>query len=105
MVDPVWWLGVWEELDAPGKHDIKLPAPDGFGYVYCRSYYGTKVPWNAGPRYTMWDRVNRAIPVDGTVTDVPPSWTQSPQARFWLEPENVGIWARIKKWLMREVRP
>lgn len=100
MVDPVLWLGVWEELDAPGRHQKRFHAPDAHGYKYCPTYYGSKVPWDTGPRYTMWDRVNRAIPVDGTVIDTPPSWTQSPQARYWLEPERIGIWARIKKWLM-----
>lgn len=100
MIDPVLWLGVWEELDAPGRHQKRFPAPDAHGYKFCPTYYGSKVPWDTGPRYTMWDRVNRAIPVEGTVNDTPPSWAQSPQARRWLEPEKVGIWAKIKKWLM-----
>ena len=99
MIDPVWWLGVWEELDAPGRHQKRFPAPDAHGYKFCPTYYGSKVPWDAGPRYTMWDRVNRAIPVEGTVTDTPPRWAQSPQARHWLEPERIGIWARFIKWL------
>ena len=101
MIDPVWWLGEWEPIEAPGRHTRRFPAEYAAGYQYVPTWYGSKAPsWKQDPPYSMWDRVNRAIPVEGTVTDTPPSWAQSPQARHWLEPEKVGIWARIKKWLM-----
>ena len=49
----------------------------------------------------MWDRVNRAIPVDGAVGDEPPSWLRSPQARFWLEPEKKSLRQRFLEWLRK----
>ena len=100
MVDPVWWLGIWEPLDAPGRHQKRFPAPDARGYQYCPSFGGRWTPWSE-PRPTMWDRVGRAIPVDGVVADAPPSWTQSPQARYWLEPARPGVWKKFKDWLRR----
>lgn len=59
-----------------GKHvRLTLPATSGIGYP---------------PQWSFQDplRVDRAIPVDGAVTDPAPSWVRSPQARFWLEPEK-----------------
>ena len=99
MIDPVLWLGVWEELDAPGRHQKRFPAPDAFGYKFCPTYYGSKVPWDAGPRYTMWDRVNRAIPVEGTMERI--SWAQSPQARMWLDEPPKTIRQLLKEWWNR----
>lgn len=98
-MDAFEWLGEWEDIQAPGRHCQRIPAPDAFGYQYCPTYYGSKVPWTAGPRYSMAERVIRAIPVDGSVGDTQPSWTRSPQARHWLEPERIGILARFIKWL------
>ena len=96
--DVLEWLGTWGDIEAPGKHTPRYPAGFCCGYVYTgpRMRY---VPQPVQPEPTMWDRVNRAIPVDGTVTETPPSWKKSPQVRFWLEKEGVPIWQRIKRWL------
>lgn len=87
------WLAQWGDLTAPGKHSRMEPALFAGGYKY------NPVP--NGPVYTMWCRVNRAIPVDGTVEDPPPSWWRSPQARFWLEKEKVSLWKQIVSWLKK----
>lgn len=71
-----------EAIPAPGKHSLMLPADGSCGYP--APYHG---------------QVLRAIPVIGTVTERP-TWGQSPQVKYWLEPERETLWARIVKWLM-----
>lgn len=99
MVDPIAWLGEWEQIESVGKHDIIYPA--GFAHGY--KWIGVP-PMDRRPRVVNHDdplrnRVQRAIPVDGTVSAVQPSWTQSPQARFWLEQEKKSLLQRFREWL------
>lgn len=96
------WLGCWEDIEPPAKHDIKYPADGACGYQFYYCSYGSKAP-RAERVYTMWDRVNRAIPVDGTVKDPPPSWERSPQASFWLRPEKESWLTRLIRWLKSPV--
>ena len=101
-MDAMEWLGAWEDLGAPGRHCRICPAEGAFGYPIPKSCYGSRAPKPPeGPVYSMWDRVNRAIPVDGAVGDDPPSWTRSPQARFWLEPEKKSLRQRFREWLRK----
>ena len=75
-----------------GKHvRLTLPATSGIGYP---------------PQWSFQDplRVDRAIPVDGAVTDPAPSWSRSPQARFWLEPEPENIPTLIRRTLKKAAR-
>ena len=87
MIDPIWWLGQWESIEAPGRHSSVAPADGAMGYP--PFYHG---------------QVIRAIPIDGVVGDRRPSWANSPQVRFWLEPKRLGLWARFRKWLMSPCR-
>ena len=78
--------------DAPenylGKHiRLTLPATAGIGYPKPVQVFSFQDP----------QRVDRAIPVDGAVTNPAPSWSRSPQARFWLEPEPESILTLLKK--------
>ena len=101
-MDAYEWLGVWEPIEAPGKHTKRIPA--GFAHGYRYGFAPDRIdrrPRMAERRSTMWDRVGRAIVVDGTVTDAPPSWTKSPQARFWLGEEKAGLAERIRRWMRR----
>lgn len=84
------WLGQWEQADAPGKHQHMEPAIFAHGYQYCGQ---------RGPVHTMWDCVNRAIPVEGTVKDPPPSWSRSPQVLCRLGVRKPGLLKRIADWL------
>ena len=101
-MDAYEWLGIWEPIEAPGRHCRLVPAEYAAGYQYIPTWYGSKAPrWNQDPPYSMWERVGRAIPVEGSVNDPPPSWEKSPQARYWLEKEKTPILARIRAWLKR----
>ena len=91
MIDPIEWLGQWGDLIAPGRHSRMDPAGFARGYRYD--------PRPKEAPYSMWDRVIRAIPVDGTVADAPPSWYRSPQARGWLAPEKPTLRERLIAWL------
>ena len=75
------WLGVWEPIEAPGRHSRMEPAGFALGYQY-------RDP----------DMVIRAIPVDGYIGK---GWSRSPQVRFWLQEEKKTILERIKEWLFR----
>lgn len=75
------WLGVWEPLEAPGRHSRMEPAGFATGY-----------------QYSDPDMVIRAIPVDGYIGK---SWTRSPQVRFWLQDEKKTILERIIEWLKK----
>lgn len=92
-MNAIEWLGRWEDIPAPGKHSKLYPALFACGY----QYHGRR----SEQEPTMWDRVNRAIPVDGTVGDARPTWNRSPQVLFWMEPEKASLWERIKAWLRR----
>ena len=75
-----------------GRHrHLTLPATSGIG---------------SPPQWSFQDplRVDRAIPVDGAVTDPAPSWSRSPQARFWLEPERKSIRELIRLKIKKAVR-
>lgn len=102
MEDAIEWLSRWEDIPAPGKHTRVVPAYNAKGYKYTPSYSGSRVPKNEIP-YSMWDRVSRAIPVDGTIRDTPPSWERSPQVMRWLsrEKEKTPIVAAIRALLKR----
>lgn len=93
------WLGTWEPGTAPGRHSSVAPAMGARGYQFFPRKLGDRRPKPPEPMPTMWDRVGRAIPVDGTVGDPPASWEKSPQARYWLEKEKPGILRRILAWL------
>jgi len=93
------WLAVWEPIEAPGRHSRMYPAGFAVGYRYRPEARRDRVPHQAGPVPTMWDRVIRAIPVDGVVTDVPPSWSRSPQVRQWMDKPKVNWTARLRRWL------
>ena len=84
------WLATWEPIEAPGKHTAVRPAQFASGYTFD--------PINTP---TLWDRVIRAIPVDGTVSDPEPAWMRSPQVRYWLQKEKPGLGERIRNWLRR----
>ncbi len=93
------WLARWEPIEAPGRHTRIYPAGFATGYKYRMPDLDRRP--KAQPVYSMRDRVNRAIPADGVVADPGPSWARSPQVRFWLAPEKLPIWKRIKRWLER----
>ena len=79
-----------------GKHArLTLPPTAGIGYP---------IP-TPEPAYSFQDpqRVSRAIPVEGRVDDPGPSWSRSPQARFWLEPEPESIPTLILRTLKKAV--
>ena len=77
------WLGTWEPLQAPGKHSRVVPVIGADGYPRVP-------PVGAG--------VIRAIPAEGAVGG---SWSRSPQARYWLEPERKTILQRFAEWLKK----
>lgn len=100
-MNAIEWLGRWEDIQSPGKHTRVVPAYNAKGYQFVPpSYSGSRVPKSETP-YSMWDRVSRAIPVDGTISDAPPSWERSPQVRRWLVKEKAPIRARIMAWLKK----
>lgn len=104
MVDPIAWLGEWEPIESVGKHDIIYPA--GFAHGY--KWRGVP-PMDRRPRVVNHDdplrnRVQRAIPVDGTVSAVQPSWINSPQVRFWMQEPKKKLRTRILAWLRRPAR-
>jgi hypothetical protein len=68
---------------APGKHSRMIPADGACGYP--APYHG---------------QVLRAIPVIGTVTERP-TWGQSPQVKYWLEPEKKTMWQRFLDWMVK----
>lgn len=76
------WLGTWEQQEAPGRHSRMEPAYDAVGY----QYHG---------------QVLRAIPVDGRITETPPTWSRSPQVRFWLDAPKKPLGLRIREWLTK----
>ena len=82
-MDAIEWLGTWEQLDSPGRHSRMIPADGACGYP--APYHG---------------QILRAIPVTGTVRGRP-SWENSPQVRFWLDPERKTIRQRIREWLQK----
>jgi len=82
-MDALEWLARWEQIEAPGRHTRICAAPFAHGYKY-------------DPHAFRAGGVSRAIPVDGTVGS---SWHNSPQVRFWLEPERKTLWRRIMEWL------
>ena len=86
MIDAYAWLCMWEPIEAPGRHTKLYPADDAHGYRF-------GPPPGAG--------VSRAIPVDGKVEETPPSWSRSPQVRFWMDEPKPSVWARIRRWLAR----
>lgn len=81
-MDAYEWLGQWEDNPAPGRHSRMVPADGAYGYP--APYHG---------------QILRAIPVMGTVQGKP-SWENSPQVRFWLEPEKPSLRERLRRWWM-----
>lgn len=73
-----------------GRHEHYEPVNVWCGYRYNAATNGNVYP-------SVWDAVIRAIPAEGTVERA--SWKQSPQARFWLDPEPKTIWERFRAWL------
>jgi len=74
-MDGYEWLGLWEPLEAPGKHCKMYPALFAHGYQY-------------DPHVFRQRGVSRAVPVDGRVG---PSWERSPQVKRWMEKEKPTI--------------
>ena len=72
-----------DAIPAPGKHSRMIPADGACGYP--APYHG---------------QVLRAIPVIGTVTERP-TWEQSPQVKYWLEPEKKTMWQRFLDWMVK----
>lgn len=94
-MDAYDWLGRWEPINAPGRHSSMQAALFAHGYQW-RPVWAKKEPL-----YSMWERVGRAIPVEGTVDDGPPSWHRSPQARFWLQEDRQTLMDRFREWLKK----
>ena len=87
------FLGTWEPPQYFGKHDKRYPADDGIGYRYNPLIHGNDV-W-----LRDWNRVNRAIPVEGTLEKA--TWNQSPQVKFWLDEPKKTIRERLLAWWRR----
>lgn len=100
MKDPIEWLGEWEPIECIGKHSQIVPARFAHGYQWKGIQCIDK-----RPKFPTGDplrhKVQRAIPVGGTVTAPPPSWRNSPQARFWLDEPKQSLWKRFQAWLRR----
>lgn len=99
-MDTMEWLGTWEDTEAPGRHSRQYPAGFAVGYRFRGPGWIDRRP-KARDEYSMWERVNRAIPVEGIVGDAPPSWEKSPQVRFWLDEPKKNLGQRIREWMMR----
>ena len=97
---PSEWLGMWEPIEAPGRHTKLYPAGFAQGYQY-RACQIDKRPRRADILEEMTERVQRAIPVDGSIDEKTPSWAKSPQARFWLEEPKPSLGERLRAWLRR----
>lgn len=96
------WLARWEPIEAPGRHTRLYPAGFCHGYQYTGFCRMDKRPRaDDGMYMEAADRVIRAIPVDGTVSDPEPAWMRSPQVRYWLQKEKPGLGERIRNWLRR----
>lgn len=85
------WLMVWEPARYFGKHDKRYPADDAVPYRYNYAIHGNDA-W-----LRDWSRVQRAIPVEGTMERL--SWSQSPQVKFWMDEPRKTIWQRFVEWL------
>lgn len=102
MMDPVEWLGTWEPIPCAGRHCKTYPAPFAHGYQWRGPEMSRQPrPGRGDPRRS---HVQRAIPVDGSVTEPAPSWSKSPQARFWLEEKRPSVGARLRAWLKGAAR-
>lgn len=85
------WLGTWEPVRYFGKHERTYPADGAMPYRYNDAVHGNDA-W-----LRDWNRVNRAIPVEGIVQKA--TWNQSPQVRFWLDEPKQSLWRRFMVWL------
>lgn len=85
------WLGTWEPARYFGKHERTYPADDAVPYRFNPLIRGSDA-W-----LRDWSRVNRAIPVEGTLEKA--TWNQSPQVRFWLDEPKKTLWERVIEWL------
>lgn len=102
-MDTYEWLGMWENIEAPGKHSRMVPAVNAHGYS--RGYSAAdidKTPRMPEQIPTYRDRVIRAIPADGVVEDTPPSWMRSPQVRMWMETQKTA--KAVNRWRRRLAR-
>ena len=84
------WLMVWEPARYFGRHEKKYPADDAIGYRYNYNIHGNDL-W-----LRDWSRVQRAIPVEGTMERL--SWSQSPQVKFWMDEPRKNLWQRFMEW-------
>lgn len=101
-----WRQWQLEAPAAPGKHTKVYPAAFAHGYRF-NPLAIPEIDHRPRPMqapYSMRDRVNRAIPVDGTVKDIAPTWSKSPQVKFWLEEPKKSLRQRIIAWLRRPAR-
>lgn len=100
MVDPIAWLGEWEPIESVGKHDRIYPAPFAHGYQWrgpvMSCQYG-----NLTGDIRQRGRTRTSIPMRTKSNGSLPSWYKSPQVRFWLEEEKVGVWKRFVRWLKK----
>lgn len=87
------WLGTWEPRRYFGKHEKSFPADDAVPYTFNPNVRGNDA-W-----LRDWSRVQRAIPVEGTMEKI--SWAQSPQARMWLDEPPKTIRQLLKEWWNR----
>lgn len=85
------WLGTWEPARYFGKHERTYPADGAMPYNFNPLIRGSDA-W-----LRDWNRVNRAIPVEGTLEKA--TWNQSPQVRFWLDEPKQSLWRRFMVWL------
>lgn len=85
------WLGTWEPARYFGKHERTYPADGAMPYNFNPLIRGNDV-W-----LRDWNRVNRAIPVEGTLEKA--TWNQSPQVRFWLDEPKKTLWERVIEWM------
>ena len=84
------WLMVWEPARYFGRHEKRYPADDAIGYRYNCNIHGNDL-W-----LRDWSRVQRAIPVEGTMERL--SWSQSPQVKFWMDEPRKNLWQRFMEW-------